>query len=290
MGIRDTINSIRGRHSLISPWPWVETQQGFCNSEGSHIQSPYHTLDICSEDADFIAHAPEDVENLLEMWENVCTILLADHPTSYDQLAALYEAVGLGWNDVLEYRRPSSSGIQPELREALVVRPFGRGCPQGAIALGDDGDVWVKEFSYAYDPKPWVMFRHEDGELAGGRYSPRVLARLDATVVAGVRRERGGTEMTVNFPDVGEDRRWNVIHAFDRSYLWEYDWPYRLRLERRVKSAWYSKAVWVTLSEQRIENLETRTLVHAAEMIMKRVAESDWEKSRLGTYPPKTLD
>lgn len=125
--------------------------------------------------------------------------------------------------------------------------------------------------------------------------------------------------MAVNFPDVGPNRRWNVqenelrIRYFPSLFDQE---PYELRLEEFVPArtvydlveTWVGWSLfrlgryetikkerlvsetWETIDKTYIDDLETDTLLEAATRVLARVDKVEWEKSRLGTYPPKTLE
>lgn len=127
--------------------------------------------------------------------------------------------------------------------------------------------------------------------------------------------------MTVNFPDVGPDRRWNVKEGCRfyevGSFRFDDDEEaiYILTLEQFTpdfevddtkvvhRRNWFGWLVAETVRYNRMEpgywtgmdsiyvrSLETAELIAAAEKILAAVAKREWEKTRLGTYPPKTLE
>lgn len=126
--------------------------------------------------------------------------------------------------------------------------------------------------------------------------------------------------MAVTFPDPGKNRRWSVEKTKYRLDYWSSATnprlPYTVSLEELVPEhvefyrehewvipAWYRRArrelvtkqktvpeAWKVVKSETVDDLETDTLLKAAEVILERVAKSDWEKSRLGTYPPLVLE
>lgn len=103
--------------------------------------------------------------------------------------------------------------------------------------------------------------------------------------------------MTVTFPDPGKNRRWSVAkreipyYLYAASSLRPYrEFPYKVVLEEMTYRNMFGRETWSMLEVTWVKDLETDTLLKAAEVVLERVAKSDWEKSRLGTYPPKTLE
>lgn len=103
--------------------------------------------------------------------------------------------------------------------------------------------------------------------------------------------------MTVTFPDVGKNRRWSVRkrqipdYCFSRYTIADIaERPYSVWLEEVKSTNMFGHKTWQGAELVIVRDLETDTLLEAAKVILERVAKSDWEKSRLGTYPPKTLE
>lgn len=103
--------------------------------------------------------------------------------------------------------------------------------------------------------------------------------------------------MTVTFPDPGKNRRWFVRkleYSLYNSYSFDptsrFNYPYKVVLEEMTHRTIFGRETWSMLELTCVEDLETDTLLKAAEVILERVAKSDWEKSRLGTYPPLVLE
>lgn len=103
--------------------------------------------------------------------------------------------------------------------------------------------------------------------------------------------------MTVTFPDPGNHRRWSVVKREPSSYnSYSFDpdsrfnYPYKVVLKEMTHRTIFGRETWSMLEVTWVKDLETDTLLKAAEVVLERVAKTDWEKSRLGTYPPKTLE
>lgn len=97
--------------------------------------------------------------------------------------------------------------------------------------------------------------------------------------------------MAVTFPDPGKNRRWSVEKTkYHYTRIYSYANPYLVILEEMTYRNMFGRETWSMLELGAVKDLETDTLLKAAEVVLERVAKSDWEKSRLGTYPPKTLE
>jgi hypothetical protein len=79
------LDAITARANAATPEPWLidPSEQGFITKTGQpFITAPYHELDIRDDDAEFIAHAREDVPAL------VAAVREAREAATWAQLAA----------------------------------------------------------------------------------------------------------------------------------------------------------------------------------------------------------